>query len=101
MCRCNRLNIDFEKNDFIIPDIDKVWDFAKEVTKAIPHMRLFQLDIAIDKDNNPRLIEYNVRAFSPWLYQFTTGPALGDCTDEILQYCIAHKKEATRIDVSF
>ena len=94
-------NIDFEKNDFIIPDIDKVWDFAKEVTKAIPHMRLFQLDIAIDKDNNPRLIEYNVRAFSPWLYQFTTGPALGDCTDEILQYCIAHKKEATRIDVSF
>lgn len=93
--------IDFEHSHFVIPDIEKVWEFAKEVGRCVVHMRMLQLDIALDKDNNPRLIEYNIRAFSPWLYQLTTGSVFGEFTDEVIDYCKEHKKEATRIDVSF
>ena len=100
--RFERFNgIDFSKSDFVIPNIEKVWDFSCKVASAVPHMKLIQLDIAIDKEGNPKLIEYNIRAFSPWLYQFTTGPAFGKYTQEIIDYCIEHKDKATRITISF
>lgn len=93
--------IDFAKTDFVIPDIEKIWEFSRKVTSCIPHMRLVQLDIAVDKDGNPRLIEYNIRAFSPWLYQFTTGPAFGKYTEEIINYCLERQSDASRVMVSF
>lgn len=55
----------------------------------------------IDYLGNPRLIEYNISAFSTWLFQFTTGAAFGDYTDEVIEYCVKHKEEATRIYVTF
>lgn len=94
-------NIDFSNNDFVIPEIEKVWEFSKKVAECIPHMRLLQLDVAINQDGQPLLIEYNIRGFSPWLYQFTTGSAFGEYTSEIAEYCEEHIDEATRITVSF
>ena len=93
--------LDFQTSDFQIPNIERVWDFSRKVARSVPHLRLLQLDVAIDKEGNPRLIEFNIRAFSPWLYQFTTGPAFGRFTKEIIEYCVLHRKEATRINVSF
>ena len=93
--------IDFEHTDFKVPNIEEVWNFSKKVASCVPHMRLLQLDVAIDKEGTPRLIEYNLRAFSPWLYQFTTGPAFGQFTEEIVEYCKKHRKEANRVVVSF
>lgn len=94
-------NIDFQKNTFVIPDFYKVKQLAVEVGKCIPHCRCIALDIMIDHMGIPCLIEYNVSVFSPWLFQFTTGTAFGAYTDEVIEYCVKHKKEASRIFVTF
>lgn len=93
--------IDFEASSFTVPNYDKVKEFAESVGNQLHHLRLFALDVMLDEKNNPILIEYNIKAFSPWLFQFTTGAALDKYTDEIIDYCALHKKEATRINISF
>lgn len=94
-------DIDFKKSTFVIPEFDKVIQLAIEVGKCIPHCRCIALDIMIDSSGMPRLIEYNVSVFSLWLFQFTTGSAFGSYTDEVIEYCVKHKKEASRIFVTF
>lgn len=93
--------INFSQNDFHIPNYDCVKDFACGVAKAMPHLRLFSLDVMLDRNNNPLLIEYNLQAFGVRGYQFTLGPVFREYTDEIIDYCAQHKKEATRVFVSF
>lgn len=93
--------IDFSNNEYVVPNYDKVKEFACRVADALPHQRLIALDIMLDESNEPVLIEYNIRAFSVWLFQFTNGSGFGKYTDEIIEYCIEHKREATRISVIF
>lgn len=88
--------IDFTK-EHKIPNWDKVIEFAKYIGKNVPHHRLLALDIMVDKDDNPRLIEFNCEAYSMWLFQFTMGPALGEYTDEIIEYCKKNIDKAQRI----
>ena len=88
--------IDFTK-EHKIPNWDKVIEFAKYIGKNVPHHRLLALDIMVDKDNNPRLIEFNCEAYSMWLFQFTMGAALGEYTDEIIEYCKKNIDKAQRI----
>ena len=83
--------INFSQSDFVIPHYEEIKEFAKNVAKEIPHHRLIALDIGIDKDNKPILIEYNIGAFSYWLFQFSGQPALQGFTDEIINYCAAKK----------
>ena len=79
-------NISFE-NEYRYPNWDEVILFAKSVSQYIPHHRLLALDIVLDKDNHPHLIEFNIEGYSTWLFQFTVGPAFGCYTDEIIRYC--------------
>ena len=93
--------IDFSSNQFTIPNFDEIKSMALAVSHAIPHHRLLALDIMLDENNQPILLEYNIRAFSVWLFQFTSSTGFGDYTDEIIEYCKEHRLEATRIFVSF
>ena len=92
---------DFAANRYQIPNYEKIKRFAEMVASALPHHRLLALDIMLDKDNEPVLLEYNIRAFSVWLFQFTNGAGFGEFTDEIIDYCQRFKDNATRIFVSF
>lgn len=88
---CTEFNdIDFTQQH-TIPHWDRVVDFAKYIGANVPHHRLLALDIMLDKAGNPHLIEFNCKAYSMWLFQFTTGGALGDYTDEIIEYCCANR----------
>ena len=78
--------IDFTK-EHKIPNWENVVEFAKYIAKNVPHHRLLALDIMIDKYGKPRLIEFNCDSYSMWLFQFTMGAALGECTGEIIEYC--------------
>lgn len=78
--------VNFE-NDFKYPNWNQVLEFARSVGRYIPHHRLLALDIVLQKDNTPRLIEFNLLYYSSWLFQYTTGSAFGKYTDEILDYC--------------
>ena len=93
--------INFSSENLIIPSYGAIKKFAEEVGSRIPHLRLLGLDIMLDKNNKPILIEYNVKAFSPWLFQFSSGTLFREYTDEIIEYCRDHKSEATRLFISF
>lgn len=84
-------DIDFSKQSFTVPDWAAIIDFAKSTAGKLPHMKLLQLDIAIDSENNPRLLEFNTDGFSMWIAQFTGTPALREHTGEIRKYAIAQK----------
>ena len=74
-------------NEYKIPNWAEITSFAKSLEKHIPHCRLIALDIMVTKNGKPRLIEYNVSSYSPWLFQFATGSAFSEYTDEIIDYC--------------
>ena len=78
-----------------IPEWDAIVAFGNEVCSRIPHHRLLALDIALDTDNKPRLLEFNIQFFSTWFFQYTSGSAFGDYADEIIEYCL--KNNPTRI----
>ena len=82
--------IDFSK-EYKVPNWKYILEFSKSLGKCIPHCRLIALDLMLTKDGSPKLIEYNVSAYSPWLFQFTSGSALGEYTDEIIDYCKKRK----------
>lgn len=92
-----KTNTMFNEIDFTvghrIKDWDKIVSFAKEVGRQIPHMRLLALDIMIDSEGNPRLIEFNCCSYSMWLFQFTTHGAFGAYTEEIIRYCKERKDD--------
>ena len=50
------------------------------------HHRLLALDIMLDEQGNPKLIEVNVGGFSAWLFQYTNGSAFGQYTDEVISF---------------
>ena len=79
--------IDFSSNDFIYPNWDNVIEFGKSVGQYVPHHRLLALDIVLDRNNNPKLIEFNIEGYSSWLFQYTIGTAFGEFTDEIIDHC--------------
>ena len=83
--------IDFSE-DFFIPDWGKIMEFGKNVCKHITHHRLIALDIALSV-NGPKLIEFNICSYSTWLFQYTSGSALGMFADEIIEYCLNKKSE--------
>lgn len=78
--------VDFSK-DYQIPNYAAIVNFAESIVKYIPYHRLFALDIMIDDNGLPRLVEFNLRYYSMWLFQFTVGSAFGKYTDEIIDYC--------------
>ena len=79
--------IDFSVNHFCIPYWDRVLEFAKQIGESIKYHRLLNLDIMVDENNQPKLIEYNISSMSVWIFQFCGSPAFSDFTDEIIEYC--------------
>ncbi len=89
-------DIDFTKN-YYYPNWKEVVKFAESVGKYILHHRLLALDIVIDKEDKPHLIEFNVEGFSSWLFQYTVSTAFGKYTNEILEYCKNKQDELEEI----
>ena len=87
--------IDFSKNQFIIPNYDLIKEFGKKVANEIPHHRLIALDIALDENNTPSLIEYNVGGFGYWLFQFVGQNIFNDRMPEVIEYCAARNGKQT------
>ncbi|MDE6192722.1 MAG: hypothetical protein K2M83_01890 [Muribaculaceae bacterium] len=83
--------IDFRKQKYIIPNWNQIKNFACKVGASIPYHRCLNLDIMIDTNGEPKLIEFNIKTMSVWLYQFVNGPCFGDYTDEVIEYCSQNK----------
>lgn len=78
--------VDYSNSFFCIPNYDNVKEFAKEVAGKVLHHRLLALDIMLNNEGIPKLIEVNVGGFSAWLFQYTNGSAFGEYTDEVITF---------------
>lgn len=85
--------VDYEKSEMQIPNWDKVIEFAEMVGRRLRHHRLVALDIALDSQQHPVLIEYNLRSYSYWLFMYTGQKPLGEYTDEIVEFCKKKKQK--------
>lgn len=68
------------------PEFDRVKELVTRLSLELVDTRLIQWDIMIDRQGNPRVIEFNIGGFSMWIAQMTGTPAYGDYTDEIIEY---------------
>lgn len=77
-------------DEYKYPNWNTVVEFGKEVSSYLIHNRIVALDIALDSEGKPVLIEYNITpgTYSMWLFQYTVGAAYGDFATEIINYCI-------------
>ena len=89
-------DIDFENNEFIVPNYDKIRSFVIRVAERMPHMSLFANDVVLDEGGNPKLIEVNTIQFSYWFYQFNAKPVFGEYTDDLITYC---QKEMGKVGI--
>jgi len=74
-------------NDFQIPHWDQIRDFGISIAKQNRHMRLLALDVTLDIENHPRLMEYNVEQFAFWIPMFMGKRVFGDRIEEVIEYC--------------
>jgi len=79
--------IDFEHGSYIIPEFDKIKSFCIAIGRRIPFHDLIAMDIALDCNSLPKLLEINTGGFSAWLFQLTVGSCFGTFTDEIMKRC--------------
>ena len=61
------------------------------MSQNFPHFRLISWDIALDKNNNPIIIEANLKYGEIDFHQLNNGPLFGDDTKEILNEVFVHK----------
>lgn len=71
--------------DFRIPMYDELKSKAIELHHQLPYSKFIGWDLSINKDNEIELVEINANC--PGLFQGATGPAFGDYTEEILEFC--------------
>ena len=79
--------LDFENNDWVIPNYDVVKEFAIKVSERLIHHDLIALDIALSENNEPRLIEFNVGGFSAWLFLMGGNSVFSGLEDSIMERC--------------
>lgn len=79
--------LNFDENEWSIPNYSTVKQFAIDVSKKLIHNDLIALDIALDKNNNPVLIEFNVGGFGSWFFLMGGNSVFGEFTEEIMERC--------------
>lgn len=81
--------VNYSELSFKIPNWDKVKLFCQDVASYNHHCRLIAMDVAIQEDGMPILIEWNVSpySFSYWIPMLTGSLPFGNKTEEIIQYC--------------
>lgn len=94
---CTDFNgIDFTQS-YQVPHWNDIVVFAKQVCNCVPCQRLFALDVVLCSDGRPRLLEFNLTGYSDWLFQYSIGPAFGEYTDEIIEYCKTRLAKRERV----
>lgn len=86
-------DIDFEHNNYVVPYWDKIIDFAKLIASQNHHMRLLALDVSVDNNGTPVLIEYNTDDFSFGLPLSLGQIPFGERFQEVVDYCLIKEKE--------
>ena len=89
-------DVDFLKNDFVLPFWSIAVQFAINVAKQVPYARLLAQDVLIDMNEKPILIEFNVDNFD-WAMAMACSRDVpfGDRFDEVIECCLKYKNDLT------
>lgn len=71
-------------NDFRIPSFQRAKEMVMRKAAQMPDFRLISWDVAFDQEDNPILIEANLRDGELDFHQLNNGPLFGDYTQEML-----------------
>ena len=77
--------------DFKIPSYEKIKTLIKQIHPRIANFRLVSWDFALDVNNEPVLIEANMRKGAINFHQFNNGPLFGDLTERVLNEVFCKK----------
>ena len=78
-------------SEVVIPNYSKLISLAIELHKSFPHFRLLSWDFAIDKNNEPLVIEVNLCYGELDFHQLNNGPIFGEDTEKILREVFSKK----------
>ena len=84
-------NVKFD--DFVIPNYEKVKQTVIDQAQNFPHFRLVSWDIALDADDNPIIIEANLKYGEIDFHQLNNGPLFGEDTKVILDEVFSNKRK--------
>lgn len=76
-----------------IEQLDESIEICKKAALRFPHFRLISWDIAINKNNEPVIIEANLNMGNVDIMQPSCGPLFGDLTDTVLDEVFFSNKE--------
>lgn len=83
--------INLENGDYQVPNYGTIIDFVFQISRKMLLQRLLSFDIILDENNQPRIIEINIKNQTIMTVQTTTGTFFGELTDEVIEYCRTHK----------
>lgn len=72
----------------VIPNFEKLKALVEQGAKNLPHFRLISWDWAINENDNPVLIEANLKYGELDFHQLNNGPIFGDETQDIVSEAI-------------
>lgn len=72
-------------SDCRVPSYHAAVEMVKHCHERLGHFRLVSWDVAIDDEEEPVLIEANLRNGECDFHQFNNGPLFGNLTDRVLQ----------------
>ncbi len=76
--------LDITSDLYRIPSWDAVLQLSEKVADHMGPHHLIALDIAINEQGRPILIEYNIGGFTTYLFHFTGQTVLGPYTEEVI-----------------
>lgn len=76
-----------------IDKLDEAIEMCKNAALRFPHFRLISWDVAINKENEPVIIEANLNMGNVDIVQPSCGPIFGDLTDDVLNEVYFNNKE--------
>ena len=80
--------INLKNNNFKVPNFKKALELAYYGAEKNPLNRVLSFDILLDKNNDPHIVEFNLRAQTITTMQTTYKTFFGEYTDEIIDYCL-------------
>lgn len=85
-CYSSWNNISFE-DTYVVPCWSLIKEFSCKIASYIKHCRLLALDVTLDVNGAPRLIEVNISGFAYWVFQFVGQNVFVGETQSVIEYC--------------
>jgi len=76
----------------MVPLFQDMKGIAREIAPFFNYHRLLGFDFSVDENNNIKLMEVNNLYVGIINQQMNTGPLFGEYTEEVVEYCLSHKK---------